>query len=243
MIVFGHNNFKIKTLSSRELNIPKENGQEDIEIQVRQKYAHLFWIPFFPIGKIWAFKRKGDSTLYELPETIKERIKDRYDIKTPWYSFSLIILAALGFSGFLGMEKLNDIKWENNFYQEQAEQQMMVKYPTTGDFYAFTMHNDADTYKSTGVILKVNSYTDTTIEFTAAYQDLYAQNISSYSIDSEIKKSNAYVLNAININKTDLLKLVTSEYRDYDSRKLQLSAFDNKYVLFKKMKRKALEKL
>ena len=148
MIVFGHNSFKIKSFTQRELKLPKEEGLDGIDIQVRQRYAHLFWIPVFPIGKVYCFKRRGDSSYYELPKGIKEAIGRNQKIKTPWYSYSLLILLLLVGSWFFIQEELNSIDYKNSLYLKQAENIMKVKYPTTGDYYSFDAYNNKRGYKN-----------------------------------------------------------------------------------------------
>lgn len=91
MIVFGHNNFLVKKYTSVDLNLPPDESFQGVSFEVRQRYAHLFWIPFFPIRKLWAIKKPGDNNLYEMPVQFKQLIlaQKKSDIKTPWYSWSL----------------------------------------------------------------------------------------------------------------------------------------------------------
>ncbi|WP_394750667.1 hypothetical protein [Spongiimicrobium salis] len=215
MIVFGHNNFKIKSFSFRDLRIPQEPGAEGIDFQVRQRYFHLFWIPFFPIGKLYVVKKKGDSNYYEMPQDIKSRIQQQ-GVKTPWYSFALLVLAFVGGIIFVGAEKLNDISRENRFYENQAMTKMMMKYPTTGDYYKFKAYECSnDRYNSTYVILKVNSYDEEHIEFASGYLDLLGDNQYAYSISSEIAKNNEYIYNNFTVKKENLMGLLNKEYREY----------------------------
>lgn len=67
---------------------------------------------------------------------IKQLIQDKHghDVRNPWYSYSLIVLGLLIGLWFYTDDKLGDIKYENNFYLDQAKNKMMVKYPTTGDY-------------------------------------------------------------------------------------------------------------
>jgi len=244
MIVFGQNHFKIKSFTQQELNLPREEALDNIDIQVRQRYAHLFWIPFFPIGKIYGFKRQGDSNLYELPVNIKQTIKDRHshDIKTPWYSYSLILLALLAGLWFYTSSKINTINRENNFYLEQAENEMMVKYPTTGDYYAFSAIGTG--YERTSIVLKVNSYDDDTIEFTSGYEYLYEQNISEYNMNKEFEKAAQYIYNPTRIDKDFLLKMMKREYHDYNTDyEFKMEEYDGMFFEFKKLKRQELKNL
>lgn len=246
MIVFGHNNFKIKSFTPQELRLPREESTNNIDIQVRQRYAHIFWIPFFPIGKIYAFKRKGDSNMYELPINIKQTIQTRHkdEIKTPWYSYSLILIALTIGLGIFANGKISDINRENNFYKKQAETEMMIKYPTTGDYYSFGANPKIRTnYNSNSIVLKVNSYDDNSIEFTSGYEDLFEQDISEYNISKEFERAGEYIYHPTRIDKELLLKMVKREYRDYNEKEYEMEQYDNMMFKFKSIKRQKLENL
>ncbi len=249
MIVYGQNHFKIKSFTPQELRLPKEEGLNDIDIQVRQRYAHLFWIPFFPIGKLYCFKRLGDDNLYELPEDIKRSIQYTYeqDIKTPWYSYSLIILALSIGLWYYTENKFDEAKYENRFYLEQAEKKMMIKYPTTGDSYSFKVYNNEteSSYNSTSIILQVNSYDEDTIEFISNYEDLYGEDIKEFEeVDEKLEQISEQIDKPNRIKKSDLVKMIEVEYDDrYDSdKRFKMEGYDNLYFEFKSIKRKELKK-
>lgn len=216
MIVFGHNNFKIKSFSPRELGIPENPGDQKITLEVRQRYFHLFWIPFFPIGKAYVVRKEGDSNMYEMPLELQHVLSQRDDIKTPWYSFALIFLALFIGVSFFGNEKMKDIKWENRFYVEQANQKMRVKYPTTGDYYKFKAFECSDTNsRPAEIIVKVIAYDEDSIEFSSAYMNILDSNQYSYSIQSEINKNLDYRYNSFELKKEDIMNSFHKEYRDY----------------------------
>ena len=95
MIVYGWNSYLLKTVSLVELGIIS-NEQVDTKIEYRQKYFHLFFIPFFPIGRIWAVRQAGK--LYDVNPDIKDRLQ-QIDTSTKhkiWaWSGLLLILGAL----------------------------------------------------------------------------------------------------------------------------------------------------
>lgn len=104
-VVFGWYSFKIKSYSADDLALKKEEWG-NATFEVRQKVFHLFWIPFFAIGKSYALRKKGE--LYELPEYIINSIKGGDKIKTPWYSFFIpvvLIVGLIGFTLFAGVSK------------------------------------------------------------------------------------------------------------------------------------------
>src|SRR5690349_9358749 len=93
-IVFGWNTFKIRSFSLPELGIKEEPG---ISIEARQKYFHLFWIPFFSMGRKWAVRKGGQ--LYELPQSLETLVKTSSAtsaVKTPFYTYAGPLLIAAG---------------------------------------------------------------------------------------------------------------------------------------------------
>ena len=244
MIVFGHNNFKIRSISPREIGIPETAGQQKITIEVRQRYFHLFWIPFFPIGKIYGIRKQGDSNLYEVPPQIKNAVLSKVDVKTPWYSYSIFIIALIIGSGMWGNNKISSIERENNFYEEQAVTKMLVKYPTTGDYYKFIVKDcseDNNSRYNTPIIVKVTSYDATSIEFSSAYINMLDKEQYAYSLSTEIEKNNDYKYNSFSLKKEDIIKCLTKEYRSYGNDEA-IEDLNWCYV-FKDMERQKLDDL
>jgi hypothetical protein len=95
MIVFGHNSFLLHGCKPSELGMPLEIDQQ-YRIERRQRYVHLFWIPTFGIGKIWAMRDLKSDQLYQ-PNAAILQILNSLPIKekTPWYTFALPLLALL----------------------------------------------------------------------------------------------------------------------------------------------------
>lgn len=88
-IAFGSYSFKLKSYSSIDLGL-NESEWKNSEFEVRQNVFHLFWIPFFSLGKIYVIKKQGEK--YDLPEHIIQKIRNKGKIRTPWYSFLLPIM-------------------------------------------------------------------------------------------------------------------------------------------------------
>jgi len=107
MIVFGHNSFKLNSCKPSQLGLPPELDKE-YTIERRQRYFHLFWIPFFGIGKIWALRKASDDRLYE-PNGPLQQVLNSLPIqeKTPWYTFSLVFLALAVLIGVWVYEKVD----------------------------------------------------------------------------------------------------------------------------------------
>ena len=88
-IAFGSYSFKLKSYVATDLQINPTDWQ-DTTFEVRQKVFHLFWIPFFSLGKFYVRRKHGK--LFDLSNEIEEKIKIKAKIRTPWYSFLLPIL-------------------------------------------------------------------------------------------------------------------------------------------------------
>lgn len=99
MILFGWNNYNLKTVEPHELGmISKEIP--DVQIQYRQKYFHLFFIPVFPLGRFWAIRKQGQ--MYHPPAELMQALSS-IDVKTKntlwaWTGIFIAIGAAVIFN-------------------------------------------------------------------------------------------------------------------------------------------------
>ncbi|TND08422.1 MAG: hypothetical protein FD123_2218 [Bacteroidetes bacterium] len=113
MLVYGWYSFKVKTINQYDvhLDIAWNGGC----IEVRQKVFHLFWIPFFPIGKKWTFK--GPAGEHYLHDSIAQQVKQQgVKIRTPFYSFSLLLLA-----GLIGIVAIAGNAWSGHQYKQRRD--------------------------------------------------------------------------------------------------------------------------
>ncbi|MDX2360584.1 MAG: hypothetical protein QNK23_07245 [Crocinitomicaceae bacterium] len=118
-VVFGWYSFKIKSFTAKDLDLDDEVlGASTIE--VRQKCFHLFWIPFFGIGKKYVL-RKEDG-LYELPEQFVDLVKSKGRIRTPFYTFSVFLLVLLA-AAYMTLEE----QWRNYGYYSYAYEQHEIE--------------------------------------------------------------------------------------------------------------------
>ncbi len=96
MIVFGWNSILLLKILAHEAGFAQPNENVDYHIEIRQKYFHLMWIPFFPIGKMYALRQHADNELYNLTPEALTALQQRFVApKAPWYTYSLFILIAL----------------------------------------------------------------------------------------------------------------------------------------------------
>ncbi|WP_157446834.1 hypothetical protein [Cytophaga aurantiaca] len=89
----------------------------DTIIERRQKYFHLFWIPFFPIGQVWVIKKNGSSDFYE-PSSKMNKHLNALDLKynTPWYTFTLLLAAIVTIATYFSFVGINS--YYNNKFRE-----------------------------------------------------------------------------------------------------------------------------
>jgi hypothetical protein len=124
MIVYGWSSFKIHSAPIHQYPFG-QNFAPGIEVEIRQKYAHIFWIPFFSIGKIWALKQNGQ--MFEMSNDVKQAlIQYGVKTKTPWYSFIGLILVGAGLLIALISGMVSQHKRQSDFEQFQQE---MAAYP------------------------------------------------------------------------------------------------------------------
>ncbi|RZJ49132.1 MAG: hypothetical protein EOO44_18850, partial [Flavobacterium sp.] len=133
MIVLGTSTKKIitETVIDKCLNC---GNQFTLQLNILQRYVHIFWIPFFPAGKIGATHcthcqeaLEQSNFTYSLTETCKS-IKS--NSKTPIWTFSglalLFIIIAGGF-----------------FYSRQNEEKnaKIILSPERNDVYEIKLSN------------------------------------------------------------------------------------------------------
>ena len=216
-VFFGLNNFLIKRFKPSDLQI--ELGDESGEtFEVRQHYMHLFFIPCFAIGKQYIMRRKNDKDLYAMPDPVMLLILDKYPVRTPWYTFSGLIIALLVFGGF--QFKHYKRKWaaQNEFHAEVAQRKDYIRRPTAGDYYEFSLTDKNGNYQGNEghdhVYLKVQQYSTDSINFISLYPDLVGeyQHISGAVELFDSAAQHAY--HPLAISKQTLLAGVDSLYDD-----------------------------
>lgn len=135
-VVFGWNSFKVRSFTLAEIGIIKQ-AEPGIEFQVRQAYFHLFWIPFFGLGKRWVVRSGGK--MYEMPAEIKALAqRSLTGVKTPWYTFAgpiLLLTAGIVYSAVTSYESGQRHKESVNYYKESADAlTAKLQHLTTNDF-------------------------------------------------------------------------------------------------------------
>ena len=98
-ILFGHRATKI----AEETKKVNENGYfQPAIIQIYQRYAHIFWVPLFPLYRNYVLFFPETGAIYEknlfqkMPENYKEICREvSRNARTPWWTFIGIILLGL----------------------------------------------------------------------------------------------------------------------------------------------------
>lgn len=135
-VVFGWNSFKVRSFTLSDIGIMKQ-AEPGIQFEVRQAYFHLFWIPFFGLGKRYVVRQGGK--LYEMPAEIKALAqKSLTGVKTPWYTFVgpiLLVAAGIVYSGVTSFKNGQRHKKSVNHFKEEADSlTARLQHLTTNDF-------------------------------------------------------------------------------------------------------------
>ena len=99
MIIYGSKSTPL--LSEQLFNVKCQScGKDSINMHVYGKYAHVYWIPFFPIGKTGISECQNCKQVTEekaMPSNYKEGYTElKSKAKTPWWHFSgLAVIAAI----------------------------------------------------------------------------------------------------------------------------------------------------
>jgi hypothetical protein len=207
-IVFGWNNFKIKSFDPYELGLTN-NLQNDFTIEARQSYFHLFWIPCFGLGKKWNIRKGGQ--LYELPAAYAHAIQQQnVKVRSPWYTFLLPILGIIGLLGFGVSEKYKAYKWDQyakNEFETKAETlTQQINAITTKDIVKIENEKGERSY------LKAEKIKTTSIVFSKFITDKSSEyDESSIYVENFYLQHPAY-LDTVEIEKSSLLNAIPKIY-------------------------------
>ena len=156
MIIYGS---KSKELAKEILTDKCQNcgTQNWIDMHVFQKYAHVFWIPFFPMGKTGVSQCdhcKQVLKLKEMPASLTASYDNlKSQTKTPIWMFSGLALVAV----LITIGVINDKK------KDEKNAQLILT-PQNGDIFEIkTKDNQYTLYKidqiqGDSVFVRVNNY-------------------------------------------------------------------------------------
>lgn len=135
MIIYGHRAVHLKTIQPNHLVCPNCGSKGTIQLSVYRRHAHVFWIPFFPIGK------KGISQcqhckhvmeVKEMPEDVRRAYNElKSESRGPIWQFTGLFLLALLFP--LGA-------WFSS--QEKKTERSYIQSPQVGDVYEYKIESN-----------------------------------------------------------------------------------------------------
>ncbi|MFH7011291.1 hypothetical protein ACHRV5_05425 [Flavobacterium sp. FlaQc-52] len=168
------------------------------------KYAHLYWIPFFPIKKVILTECNSCKKTFEkieLPANIQTKLDREKEkdggIKTPIWMFSgLILVAAIAILCFY------------NSHQTDLDSESYVKNPKVGDVYFF---NSVEGHYSTMKVDQVSK--DSLIIFANKMEIDSKTDIDKIDIAQNYKE-------AYSISRKNMLKLY-NENKIYEVKREQ----------------------
>ena len=167
MIFYGTKASNIKNGQVINVDCPHCETNTSMNYAVFGKYAHVYWIPFFPIGKTTVAECNNCKRTFEyseLPQPIQtklDREKEKDAVKTPIWMFSglgvVAVLVAIGYvvSGqtdkkeaeYLKAPKVGDVyKFESNpgFYSTMKVESVLKD-------SVHVLINDMETNKTSGI--------------------------------------------------------------------------------------------
>ncbi len=149
VILYGWNTIKLASFKPSNIGLDVEMD-EDITIERRQKYFHLFWIPFFPIGQLWVVKKNGSSDSYE-PSTKMNAHLNALDLsyKTPWYTFTLLIAAIVTIVVYYSLIEIKSYNRNKSRELELAEKEnkrIEKENENENELFSAVSNGDPDTY-------------------------------------------------------------------------------------------------
>lgn len=179
MIFYGTRASNLKNGKISRVTCPNCEQETSMTYSVFGKYAHIYWIPFFPYSKVTITECdqcKRTFEAKELPDNIKEKLRvesDRNPAKTPIWQFSglIIITALIG----IGIYSSKQQKSDEISYLDKPEVNDLYEYKTTSGYYStmkvskvtsdsvYFLLNDMETNKKSGIndIDKATNYNDT----------------------------------------------------------------------------------
>ena len=183
MVFFGSKSSKLLERQINNVVCTYCNNPTSMTYTLFGEYAHVYWIPMFPLGRknfVECNSCKRTFKMNELPESTNHKVrKERESAKTPlWYFSGLtIIILGIGYGA-----------WASNKNDENNSE--FIKTPKIGDVYSidgssnglfssmkvtevtgdsvYVLINDYETDKRSGIssINKNKNYTSATFSFS-----------------------------------------------------------------------------
>ena len=193
MIFYGTNSSRLKDGQLNNVTCPNCENQTSMTYSVFGKYAYLYWIPIFPLGKVNVLECNSCKRTFKLSE-LSSQIKSKFELEkhkgVPLLHFSgLAVIATI--IGFLMYSNSKD----------KENEAVYVTEPTVGDVYSIKSET-ASHYSS----MKVTEVTTDSV--FVLYNDYEIDRKSS--ID-EIDIAKNYTTQADSYSKEEIVNLYNDE--------------------------------
>lgn len=189
MIFYGRNSSRLKDGQIHNVTCPNCQNSTTMSYSIFGKYAHLYWIPTFPMGKeniLECNHCKQTYKLKELPDQVKQKFElEKHNGYPFWYFSGLIAIACL-IALISYWSKQDD---ENN--------KVYIESPQYGDVYS--IKSDKDGYY-------------TSLKITQVKNDSVFVIFNDYEIDRrskiyKIDKDKNYTMEPEGFTKSELKNL------------------------------------
>ncbi|QDA61293.1 hypothetical protein [Hymenobacter jejuensis] len=193
MIIYGSNSSHLLTKPIPEITCEACGTAESLRISVFGRYAHIYWIPLLPVGKLGASECSNCrfvSRHNQMPPTLKaEFVALKKQAKTPvWHYAGLAIIALITLSSFV-MSGFNS-----------QEDKKLIAAPRVGDLYH--VRGEQGNYS----LLKVVEVNGNIIMLQAnSYQTTNSSNVS------ELNKPENYDEPPFDLTRFDLEAMLQKE--------------------------------
>lgn len=190
MIIYGTRSVLIKHQNAINEKCTHCQVEKSINLGVYQKYAHVFWIAFFPMTKIYASQCshcKQVLTNGQIPVNIQQKyFYEDKTIKTPWWTFSGVAIL-----GLIIVSSLITSVVRTSLNKRE------IKNPEVGDIY--TIYSGDGNY----TLFKVNKVTQDSV---FANPLKYQGNLSSINRKFDDVKDTSFSDEVYATSKVDLVK-------------------------------------
>ena len=227
-IKFGVKYFTIRSFEPEEVGL-KQSETDPYTVERCQRYLHIFWIPFFGLGKVWAFRKQSDKQLYEVEDSNLSVLKPyEKGLKTPLKTYAGTLLGIVGFIIFLCVLLGHDIfvNWESKdkFEAEKADLEQKIENPDTSDYYTFYV---AGIEEEGTAVFKVAGYDESNVQLQSArvnpVEHVKVSSDEDYYVNlvfrEQDEKGKIYSL-----QKEDLKKCL-EPYREFDDYRPYINAY------------------
>lgn len=100
MVIYGLNSSHLRTEPLPGVACPSCSAAQSMQVSVFSRYAHVYWIPFFPFGKTAVAQCNTCNLTWEgkaLPEAAREQTRDlKKQTRLPLWTWSGVGLVAAG---------------------------------------------------------------------------------------------------------------------------------------------------